>query len=160
MGLAIFQGLRDASHIPIKQIRYFQCGNYIVQAEKYIALPNQRYLRFALIDFLYFFTNLKQDHMLETTIKFDSLVWPIFEKVNDFSMHNVYWDTLYRHYDIAYCYIIVPNKSQSLCCRRKKASIFQALKLEIYLKYAFNLNLCYYNFLWTPTCFNGVCMCD
>ena len=47
------------------------------------------------------------------------------------------------NYDIAYCYIIVPNKSQSLCCRRKKASIFQALKLEIYLKYAFNLNLCY-----------------
>ena len=64
----------------------------------------------------------------------------------------------YRHYDIAYCYIIVPNKSQSLCCRRKKASIFQALKLEIYLKYAFNLNLCYYNFVLTPTCFNGVCM--
>ena len=64
----------------------------------------------------------------------------------------------YRHYDIAYCYIIVPNKSQSLCCRRKKASIFQALKLEIYLKYAFNLNLCYYNFVWTPTCFNGVCI--
>ena len=64
----------------------------------------------------------------------------------------------YRHYDIAYCYIIVPNKSQSLCCRRKKASIFQALKPKIYLKYAFNLNLCYYNFVWTPTCFNGVCM--
>ena len=47
-------------------------------------------------------------------------------------------------YDITYCYIIVPNKSQSLCCRRKKAFFFQALKLEIYLEYAFNLNLCYY----------------
>ena len=32
----------------------------------------------------------------------------------------------YRHYDIAYCYIIVPNKSHTLCCRRKEASIFQA----------------------------------
>ena len=53
----------------------------------------------------------------------------------------------YRHYDIAYCYIIVPSKSQSSCCRRKKASIFQAVKLKIYLKYAFNLNLCYYNFV-------------
>ena len=32
----------------------------------------------------------------------------------------------YRHYDIAYCYIIVPNKSHTLCCRRKEASFFQA----------------------------------
>ena len=34
----------------------------------------------------------------------------------------------YRHYDIAYCYmyIIVPNKSHTLCCRRKEASVFQA----------------------------------
>ena len=59
---------------------------------------------------------------------------------------------------IAYCYIIVPNKSQTLCCRVKKASVFQALKLEIYLKYAFNLNMCYYNFVWTPTC-STVCAC-
>ena len=32
----------------------------------------------------------------------------------------------YRHYDIAYCYIIVPNKSHTLCCRCKEASFFQA----------------------------------
>ena len=44
----------------------------------------------------------------------------------------------YRHYDIAYRYI-VPNNSQTLCWRPKKASVFQALKLKIYLKYAFNL---------------------
>ena len=43
--------------------------------------------------------------------------------------------------------ISVPNKSQTLCCRCKKASVFQAFKLEIYLKYVFNLNLCYYNFV-------------
>ena len=52
---------------------------------------------------------------------------------------------VYRHYDIAYRYIIVPNKSHTLCCRCKKASVFQAFKLEIYLKCAFNLSLCYYN---------------
>ena len=71
------------------------CGNYIVQAEKHIPIPNQRYLWFALMDFLYFFTNYKQDHRLKTAIKFDSIVWPTFEKIIDFSMHNVYWDTLY-----------------------------------------------------------------
>ena len=71
------------------------CGNYIVQAEKYKVLPNQRYLWLALMDFLYFFTNYKQDHWLENAIKFDSLVWLTFEKISDFSMHNVYWDTLY-----------------------------------------------------------------
>ena len=32
----------------------------------------------------------------------------------------------YRHYDIAYCYIIVPNKSHTLCCRRKEASVFHS----------------------------------
>ena len=32
----------------------------------------------------------------------------------------------YRHYDIAYCFIIVHNKSHTLCCRRKEASVFQA----------------------------------
>ena len=86
--------------------------------------------------------------------------------------HSLLWDPIsnhvmhvflpmipkYRYCDIAYCYIIVPNKSQTLCCRCKKASVFQALKLKIYLKYAFNLNLCYYSFVWTPTCFNGACM--
>ena len=47
------------------------------------------------MDFLYFFTNYKQDHRLEITIKFDLLVCPTIEKIIDFSMHNVYWDTLY-----------------------------------------------------------------
>ena len=74
------------------------CGNYIVQAEKHTALPNQRYLWFASMDFLTFFTNYKQDHRLEITIKFNSLVWPTFEKIIDFSMHNVYWDTLYVYF--------------------------------------------------------------
>ena len=73
------------------------CGNYIVQAEKHTALPNQRYLWFASMDFLNFFTNYKQDHRLEITIKLNSLVWPTFEKIIDFSMHNVYWDTLYNN---------------------------------------------------------------
>ena len=44
-------------------------------------------------------------------------------------VYFVSWDSFipkYRHYDIAYCYIIVPNKSHTLCCRRKEASIFQA----------------------------------
>ena len=45
------------------------------------------------MDFLYFFTNYKQDHRLEITIRFNSQV---FEKIIDVSMHNVYWDTLYN----------------------------------------------------------------
>ena len=72
------------------------CGNYTVQAEKHIGLPNQRYLWFASMDFLYFFTNYKQDHWLKIAIKFDLLVLLTFEKIIDFSMHNVYWDTLYE----------------------------------------------------------------
>ena len=52
--------------------------NYIVQAEKHIALPNQRYLWFVSVEFLYFFTNYKQGHRLENAIKFDSLVWLTF----------------------------------------------------------------------------------
>ena len=58
-------------HITMKHMRHFMCGNYIGQAEKYIVLQNQRYLWFALIDFLYFFTNHKQDRRLENAIKFD-----------------------------------------------------------------------------------------
>ena len=49
------------------------CGNYIVQAEKHIALANQRYLWFMSMDFIYFFTNYKQEYRLEITIKFDLL---------------------------------------------------------------------------------------
>ena len=67
----------------------------IVQEENYIVLSNQWYLWFALINFLEFFTNNKQDHRLQNIIKFDLLVWPTFEIISDFSMHNVYWDTLY-----------------------------------------------------------------
>ena len=47
------------------------------------------------MDLLDFFTNYKQDYMLQNVIKFDALVWPTFEIIIDFSMHNVYWDTLY-----------------------------------------------------------------
>ena len=36
-----------------------------------------------------FFTNYKHDHRLETAIKFDLLVWSTFEKISDFSVHNV-----------------------------------------------------------------------
>ena len=46
------------------------------------------------MDSLYVFTNYKQNHMFETAIEFDSLVWPTFEKIIYFFMHNVYWDTL------------------------------------------------------------------
>ena len=70
-------------------------GNYIVQAEKHVALPNQRYLQFVPMDFVQFFTKYKQDYRLDTDIKFDFLAWPTFEKINDVSMHNVYCDTLY-----------------------------------------------------------------
>ena len=30
--------------------------------------------------------------------KFDLLVWPTFEIISDLSMHNVYWDTLYKQF--------------------------------------------------------------
>ena len=43
--------------------------------------------------------------------------------ITNYTLHGI---PKYRHYDIAYCYIIVPNKSHTLCCRRKEASIFQA----------------------------------
>ena len=52
------------------------------------------------MDFLYFFTNYKQDYRLEITMKFELLVWLTFEKIIDFSMHNVYWDTLYLYLPI------------------------------------------------------------
>ena len=71
------------------------CGNYIVQAEKRRALPNQRYLQFALMDFVHFFSKYEQDYRLETDIKLDFLAWPTSEKICEVSMHNVYWDTLY-----------------------------------------------------------------
>ena len=74
----------------------FMHGNYIGKAEKHVALPNQRYLWVAWMDFLYFSINYKQDcRRLRTAIEFDSLVWPTFEKISDFSVHNVYWDMLY-----------------------------------------------------------------
>ena len=47
------------------------------------------------MEFLEFFTNYKQDHRLQNVIKFDLLIWPTFEIINNFSTHNVYWDTLY-----------------------------------------------------------------
>ena len=66
-----------------------------MQAKKHIALQNQRYLWFASIDFLYFFANYKQENTLKTAIEFDLPVRFTFEKLSDFSMHIVYWDTLY-----------------------------------------------------------------
>ena len=50
------------------------------------------------MDFLEFFSNYNQDYRLHNAIKFELLVWPTFEKISDFSMHNVYWDTLYTIY--------------------------------------------------------------
>ena len=47
------------------------CGNYIVQAEKHRALPNQRYLQFALMDFFHFLSKYEEDYRLETDIKID-----------------------------------------------------------------------------------------
>ena len=41
---------------------------------------------------------------------------------------------------------------------RKKPPKFVPLKLEIYLNYAFSLDLCCYNIVWTLTCFSGVCL--
>ena len=76
------------------------CGNYIVPVEKHIAFPNQRYLWFVSMDFLQFSPINKQDHRLKTELKFDSLVWLTFEKISDFSMHNVHWDTLYIDFNI------------------------------------------------------------
>ena len=49
------------------------CGNYIVQAEKHRALPNQRYLQFAMMVFVHFFSKYKQYYRLETVINFDFL---------------------------------------------------------------------------------------
>ena len=47
------------------------------------------------MNFLAFFTKYTQNYKLQNAIKFDLLVWPTVEIINDFSMHNVYWDTLY-----------------------------------------------------------------
>ena len=73
---------------------YFKCGNYIVQAEKHIALPNQTYLWFASMDFLYFFTNYKQDHRLESDLKLVRLSDRLLRK-SVIKKKNVYRDTLY-----------------------------------------------------------------
>ena len=48
-----------------------------------------------------------------------------------------------------------PHKTEF---RLKKPPKVVPLKLEIYLNYAFSLDLCCYNIVWTPNCFNGVCM--
>ena len=49
------------------------------------------------MDFLAFFTNYKQDYRLQNVIKFDMLICVTFEIIIDFSMHSVYWDTLYKY---------------------------------------------------------------
>ena len=73
------------------------------------------------MDFLDFFTNYKQDLRLQNVVKFDPLVWPTFEIIIDFSMHNVYWDTLYakiwsiliRNTEIAANFLKLVNFSKS-----------------------------------------------
>ena len=55
--------------------------------------------------------------------------------------------------------IKVCNTAHNFDCRRKKPPKFLPLKLEICLNYAYSLDLCCYNIVWTLTCFNGVCMC-
>ena len=55
--------------------------------------------------------------------------------------------------------IKVCNTAHNIDCRRKKPPKFVPLKLEICLNYAYSLDLCCYNIVWTLTCFNGVCMC-
>ena len=72
---------------------YFMCGNYIVQAKKYIALSNQTYLWFASLDFFSI-----SSPIINKTIRLKLLVRPTFEKISDFSMHNVYWDRMAVHF--------------------------------------------------------------
>ena len=60
------------------------CENYIVQAETHIAIPNERYLLFASMDFLHFFTDYKQDYRLENGIRFNLLACNTFKKKRDF----------------------------------------------------------------------------
>ena len=60
------------------------------------SLTKSKIFWFESMDFLYFFTDCKQDHInLQPARKIDLLVCSTFETVSDFSMHNVYWDTLY-----------------------------------------------------------------
>ena len=66
------------------------------------------------MDFLYFFTNYKQDHRVKTAINFDSIFRPTFEKIIDFSMHNVYWDTLYCIYCIFISIVFLIKLSEGL----------------------------------------------
>ena len=63
------------------------------------------------------------------------------------------------YFDSHTVFIKVCNTAHNIDCRRKKPPKFVPLKLEICLNYAYTLDLCCYNIVWTLTCFNGVCMC-
>ena len=63
------------------------------------------------------------------------------------------------YFDSHTVFIEVCNTAHKTDCRRKKPPKFVPLKLEICLNYAFSLDLCCYNIVWTLACFNSVCMC-
>ena len=62
------------------------------------------------------------------------------------------------YFDSHTVFIKVCNTAHKTDCRCKKPPKFVPLKLEICLNYAFSLDLCCYNIVWTLTCFNSVCM--
>ena len=78
------------------------------------------------------FARLKNKHMVVLGTNVATISWLHWSPVSGYSSCYDFICNMepsipkYRHYDIAYCYIIVPNKSHTLCCRRKEASFFQA----------------------------------
>ena len=68
----------------------------------------------------------------------------IIHDLADFDSHTVF--------------IKVCNTPHKTKFRRNKPPKFAPLKLEIYLNYAFSLDLCCNNIVWTLTCFNSVSM--
>ena len=80
IGHKYFKRWADVQNIPVKQMLtvLFMCDNYIVQGKKHKAFSNQRYLRLVLMDFVYLFTNYKQDDRLKNIMKFASLVCQTF----------------------------------------------------------------------------------
>ena len=55
-------------------------------------------------------------------------------------------------------YLLSSDTPHKTKFRRNIASKICPMKLKIYLNFASSLDLCCYNIVWTPTCFNGVCM--
>ena len=89
--------------------------------------------------------NLRSQHWLDTVQYQLSMVLPTY------TQSCILWFT--------HVFIKVCNTAHNFDCRRKKPPKFVPLKLEICLNYAYSLDLCCYNIVWTLTCFNGVCMC-